>query len=59
MTLDEKRDAEMREWNEALRSGNPEWIAEAREKILHGLHTRIMNDDPNYAKAGYKPTGEE
>lgn len=53
---DAQRDAEMREWNAALASDNQAWIDEARERILVGVHTRLMNDDPNYAQAGYKPT---
>jgi hypothetical protein len=46
----------MREWNDALASGDREWIAEARERILMGVHARIMDDDPNYHQAGYTPT---
>jgi len=52
---DKQRDAEMREWNRVLAEGTADEINEAQERLLIDIHTRIMNDDPNYEKAGWTP----
>lgn len=57
MTPDEQREVEMDEWHAALASGDEAWIDDAKNRILNGIHTRIMNDDPNYGTAGWTAPG--
>jgi hypothetical protein len=47
-------DAEREQWNAALERGDPDEIEDLRERFSTAIFTKIMNDDPNYAKAGYK-----
>lgn len=52
---DELRDVETRVWNGALAAGDPDRIERVRDIILTNSARRIMDDDPNYAAAGYRP----
>jgi hypothetical protein len=47
-------DAERSEWNAILATGDEARIEEMKNRLLEDIHIRIMNDDPNYAKAGWK-----
>lgn len=49
------RDARRECWNAALATGNPATIAAARDALLRDIAVDIMNDDPNYATAGWTP----
>lgn len=55
MSTDTERDREVADWNAALASGDQARIDETRDRLLASVHTRIMNDDPQYAVAGWKP----
>ena len=44
-------EAERLEWNAAVASGDP--VEPLKDRLLNAIHTRIMNDDPNYRKAGW------
>lgn len=46
-------DAEREEWNEALASGDEVLINRLQRENLDRIYTRIMNDDLNYATAGW------
>jgi hypothetical protein len=48
------RDASALRWNQALASGDEDRIEDEKERQLVEIHTRIMNDDPNYIEAGWK-----
>jgi hypothetical protein len=48
-------DSEVTEWNEVLARGDEAEIEAAQDRILVAIHRRIMDDDPNYAKAGWRP----
>lgn len=48
-------DAERLAWNDAVASGNAERIAAAQAAALDSVNRRIMDDDPNYRQAGWKP----
>lgn len=48
-----QRDAERKAWNAALASGDQGRIAATQDAVLRQIHTRIMSDDPNYARAGW------
>lgn len=50
---DAERDAARIEWNAALASGDPARIDTAKDKLLAQIHTRFMNEDPNYRTAGW------
>jgi hypothetical protein len=52
---DDERDAENEEWAAALATGDHDIIEQARDRLLIKVHTRIMNDDPNYVEAGWTP----
>ena len=41
------------EWNAAVAAGDGERIAELQDRHLLDISRRIMNDDPNYATAGW------
>ncbi len=41
-------------WNACLARGSKTEIAAMQDQLLVEIHTRIMNDDPNYEKAGWK-----
>lgn len=51
---DDERDRERERFDKALETGDPDEIARVRDEILDAINRRIMNDDPNYAKAGWK-----
>lgn len=53
MNLDEQRDAERERFNAALATGDPDTIERVRDEVLVAVATRIMNDDPNYERAGW------
>jgi len=41
-------------WRDVLASGDKDAIIKMKNEILDSIHTRIMNQDTNYAKAGWK-----
>lgn len=45
-------------WNQAVESGDPATIETMRGELLDGIHAKIMNEDANYARAGYRPAEE-
>jgi len=51
--MDDRRDAERARWNEALATGNRETIDRVADELLVEVHTRIMDDEPNYGEAGW------
>lgn len=51
---DTDRDHEREAWNDALASGDEKRITDTQDAVLDRIHRRIMNDDPNYARAGWK-----
>jgi hypothetical protein len=51
------RDARRHRWNHALATGDPAVIDRTRDELLGEVFTGIMDDDPCYALAGWKPTG--
>lgn len=55
-TTDAQRDTEREAWNTALASGDAERIEAERARALTAIHTRIMNEDPGYQAAGWRPT---
>lgn len=56
MTRD-PRDVEVERWNAALDSGDEEEIERVRREILDAIHTRILDDDPSAASAGWTEVG--
>ena len=49
-------EAQRQAWNAAVASGEPERIARLQADLLRENAQQIMDDDPNYAIAGYTPT---
>lgn len=45
--------ADVEAWNAALATGNPDTIAAARRAVLGSVARQTMDDDPNYAAAGW------
>lgn len=45
---------ERQEWNAAVAAGDEGTIERLRDEHLVRIHTRIMNDDPRYAAAGWR-----
>ncbi len=41
-------------WNDAVASGDVDRIAREQDTALRRVHERIMNEDPNYGRAGWK-----
>lgn len=48
-------EAERQAWNAAVARGDTDEIEAMRDALLVGIHTRIMNDDGNYERAGWTP----
>lgn len=46
---------ERQEWNAAVAAGDQDAIERLQDAHLRAIHTRIMDDDPRYAQAGWKP----
>lgn len=42
-------------WNAAVARGDADEIEAMKDTLLVDVHTRIMNDDGNYAVAGWTP----
>lgn len=49
----DRRDVERETWNAALARGDADEIAALQDAMLRAIHTRIMDDDPNYGAAGW------
>lgn len=49
------RDARRQRWNEALATGDTALIEQTRDELLLDGARALMNDDPNYAAAGWTP----
>lgn len=47
---------ERQAWNDCLAKGDVEEIEAKKDELLVDIHTRIMNDDPCYSVAGWRPT---
>jgi hypothetical protein len=41
-------------WNAAIASGDQALIDSMRDELLTGIHTKIMDEDANYSRAGWK-----
>jgi alpha-D-ribose 1-methylphosphonate 5-triphosphate synthase subunit PhnG len=41
-------------WNACLAKGDEAEIERMKDQLLTEIHTRIMNEDPNYGIAGWK-----
>lgn len=48
-------EAQRQAWNAAVARGDADEIEAMRDALLVGIHTRIMNDDPNYTRGGWTP----
>lgn len=48
-------EAERQAWNAAVASGDTNTIEAMKDNLLVRIHTRIMNDDGNYERAGWTP----
>jgi len=48
-------DEERTAWNDAVATGDPDTIDAARRVQLRIMFTRVMDDDPNYQRAGWTP----
>jgi hypothetical protein len=42
-------------WNAAVMSGDQVTIEQLKSELLDGINRKVMNEDANYARAGYTP----
>ena len=48
-------EAQRQAWNAAVERGDADEIEAMKDGLLVQIHTRIMNDDGNYTRAGWTP----